>query len=259
MYRVVIAEDEDMIRKGLVYSIPWSKMECSVVGEARNGREGIEEIRKKKPDIVVTDINMPVMDGLTMLEQTAEFLYSAIILTGYSDFEYAKKAISFGVKAYLLKPLNMEEIWEAVEAAKRDCRVKGAYITSLKQKEELKQASPVKEYQKNPVEEALVRSMLSYIEENYGRKVLMQDVVDTFHYSETFLNRKFKDATGITFNEYLNRFRIQKALEFMQQEEMNINGIAWKCGFGDYKYFGSVFRKYMGCSPKEYLKSIIIE
>lgn len=257
MYRVMIAEDEDMIRKGLIYSVPWPEMECSVVGEARNGIEGIEEIRQKKPDIVVADINMPLMDGLTMLEKTAEIFYSAILLTGYSDFEYARKAISFGVKAYLLKPLNLEEMRQAVELAKRDCRVRGAYITSLKQKEELKQASPVKEYQKNPVEEALVRSMLFYIEGNYGRKILMQDVVDTFHYSETFLNRKFKDATGITFNEYLNRYRIQKALEFMKQEELSINDIAWKCGFGDYKYFGAVFRKYMGCSPKEYKNAII--
>jgi two-component system response regulator YesN len=69
------------------------------------------------------------------------------------------------------------------------------------------------------------------------------------------LNRRFKTATGLTFNEYLNRYRIRKALEFMEQGVSNINDLAVKCGFGDYKYFGSVFRKYMDCSPKEYLSA----
>lgn len=256
MYRILIAEDEDMIRKGLVYSIPWSEMDCCVAGEARNGLEGIEQIREKRPDIVLVDINMPVKDGLSMLEETRDIRYSALILTGYSDFSYAQRAIRLGVKAFLLKPLDLTEIREAVERAKLDCRVKDAYISSLQRKEELKQVSTIKHLEKSPMEQVLVRDMLSYIEENYRRKILMQEVVETFHYSETFLNKKFKEATGITFNEYVNRYRIQKALELLQQGNMSLNDVAYRCGFGDYKYFGLVFRKYVGHSPKEYLKAI---
>lgn len=256
MYRVLIAEDEDMIRKGLVYSVPWGDMDCCVVGEARNGMEGIEEIRQKHPDIVLVDINMPVANGLTMLEQTRDSRYSAIILTGYSDFAYAQKAIHFGVTAYLLKPLNMEELREAVEKAKKDCQVKDAYISRMNEKQELKQVSAMGGLEKNPVEKVLVKEMVAYIEENYGRKILMQDVVEKFHYSETFLNKRFKESTGTTFNEYLNRYRIQKSLEMLKKGEEDLNTIAWKCGFGDYKYFGSVFRKYVGRSPKEYIKAI---
>ncbi len=256
MYRVLIAEDEDMIRKGLVYSVPWQEMDCCVAGEARNGMEGIDEIRQKHPDIVLIDINMPVADGLTMLEQTRDCRYSAIILTGYSDFSYAREAIRFGVTDYLLKPLDMEELRSAVEKAKTDCQVKDAYISSLKEKKGLKEVSAMGDLRKNPVEKVLVKEMVAYIEENYGKKVLMQDVVDKFHYSETFLNKRFKESTGITFNEYLNRYRIQKSLEMLQKGEENLNTIAWKCGFGDYKYFGSVFRKYVGRSPKEYVKAI---
>lgn len=63
MYKVIIVEDEDIIRKGLVYSVPWAEMDCNVVGEAANGIEGLELIREHNPDIAVIDINMPVMDG----------------------------------------------------------------------------------------------------------------------------------------------------------------------------------------------------
>ena len=72
MYRVVIAEDEDIIRKGLVYSIPWADMGCTVVGEAANGVEGVALIQRLEPDIVVADINMPILDGLGMIRQTYE-------------------------------------------------------------------------------------------------------------------------------------------------------------------------------------------
>ena len=119
MYKVVIVEDEEMILKGLVYSIPWADIGCTVVGQGRNGVEGMEQIRLHRPDIVIVDINMPILSGTDMLRQThADYCYSAIILSGYSSFEYAKDAMAYGAIRYLLKPLRREELFEAVEEAK---------------------------------------------------------------------------------------------------------------------------------------------
>ena len=88
MYKVVIVEDEEMILKGLVYSIPWADIGCTVVGQGRNGVEGMEQILLHRPDIVIVDINMPILSGTDMLRQThADYCYSAIILSGYSSFE----------------------------------------------------------------------------------------------------------------------------------------------------------------------------
>lgn len=257
MYKVIIVEDEDIIRKGLVYSVPWAEMDCNVVGEAANGIEGLELIREQNPDIAVIDINMPVMDGFQMLENSYEqYNYAPIILSGYSDFEYAKRAIHYGVKGYLLKPLNMADMKEAVRLAKRECEIRGAWISHQKTKEDWESTSVLKDFQKQPVEDRLARRMLEYIFENYQQKIVMQDLVDHLNYSEAFLNRKFKDAVGTTFNDYLNRYRIQKALEMIREGELPIQDIAWKSGIGDYKYFRVVFRKYLGCSPKEYMKEI---
>lgn len=110
MYRVLLVEDEEIIRKGIRYSVPWEECGCSVVGEAENGAAGEEKIAELQPDIVITDITMPVKNGLEMIADTREkFNYIAIILTGYSEFEYAQQAIRNGVSDYVLKPLDMDE------------------------------------------------------------------------------------------------------------------------------------------------------
>ena len=100
MYKVLIVEDEDIIRKGLMFMVNWQQAGCVVAGEAADGLEGLEKIRETRPDIVIVDINMPVMDGLEMLEKSIqEYGYDAIIVSGYSEFEYARKAITLGVTA----------------------------------------------------------------------------------------------------------------------------------------------------------------
>jgi len=98
MHKVLIVEDEDIMRKGLMFMAKWHEVDCIVVGEAVNGQDGLEKIRKYRPDIVIVDINMPVMDGLEMLEKSIrEYGYDAIIVSGYGEFEYARRGISLGV------------------------------------------------------------------------------------------------------------------------------------------------------------------
>ena len=93
MYRVVVIEDEEAIRKGIIMSIDFSALNCILIGEASNGVEGIKLIQEKKPDIVITDVTMPLMSGIEMIEQTLEYNYTSIIISGYDEFSYAKKAI----------------------------------------------------------------------------------------------------------------------------------------------------------------------
>lgn len=257
MYKVVIVEDEQIIRKGLVYSIPWQEFDCCVVGEAGNGIEGIEAIKAYKPDILVADINMPIMDGLEMIQQTHEaYDYAAIILSGYSDFEYARRAIKYGVMSYLLKPLSKGELVDAIKSAQRECEVRQVYLNKQLNKEEWKNISLLKDYPTDHLESEVVKQMLEYIHNNYQNKIVMQDVVDSLNYSESFLNKKFKERVGITFIEYLNRYRIQRSLKLLKDKNNSIQDIASKCGNWNYKYFGTVFKKYMGCSPSEYLNEI---
>lgn len=258
MYKVVIAEDEEIIRKGLTYSIDWSSYGCFVVEEVENGKEGVEAIRMHNPDIVIADINMPIMTGLEMISETnEEFDYAAIILSGYSSFDYAQQAIELGVLGYLSKPLDINELKEAIVRAKKDLELKRAVQKNSVEKDEMKEINLFKDTQIKHYDNDIVNKMLQYVFENYSKKVLMKDLVDELNYSETYLNRNFKEVVGTTFNEYLNRYRIQKSLELLIGEnKMSIQEIGWASGIGDYKYFRKVFKKYIGCSPKEYLNRI---
>ena len=117
MYKVAIIDDEPLIVEGLSKTIAWDKWNCQVTGTAGDGKEGMELIREKRPDIVITDICMPKMDGLKMIAGLkSEFPeMQLIILTGYREFEYARQAIELGVARFLLKPSKMNELEEAIE------------------------------------------------------------------------------------------------------------------------------------------------
>ena len=102
MLRVLIAEDEDMIRKGLVYTTDWLSMGCVVVAEASDGKDGYEKILECRPDVVITDICMPFMDGIEMIKKASKQVkFKSILLTSYADFEYARRAIEARVCEYI--------------------------------------------------------------------------------------------------------------------------------------------------------------
>ena len=214
MYRVLLVEDEEIIRKGIRYSVPWEEYGCSVVAEAENGAVGEEKIAELRPDIVITDITMPVKNGLEMIADTREeYKYIAIILTGYSEFECAQEE---AVRSRIaLPPLSEEKVTDP-----------------------------------------LVLRIVAYLKENYQSKITLADLQEQFHYSERYINQKFQKELGTTVIDYLNRCRIQNALELIRKGELPISQIGWECGIGEYKYFSHVFKKYMGCSVREYQSTL---
>ena len=127
MYKVVIIDDEPIIVTGLVKLVPWASYGCEVAGTASDGMEGLELIRRIRPDIVFCDIYMPKMDGLMMTAALkSEFEDTELtILTGYRDFELLQQALRLGVARFILKPSNMEELEEAVEAMTARLKKKG--------------------------------------------------------------------------------------------------------------------------------------
>ena len=122
MYKMLIADDERIVREAVAELIDWESMDIEIVGLCRNGLEALDVIMDTAPDIVMTDIKMPGMDGLELIgkihqiDQRIQF----IILSGYQEFEFAKKAMQFGVRHYLLKPINEKQIIDAVQQIKQN-------------------------------------------------------------------------------------------------------------------------------------------
>lgn len=253
MYKVLVVEDELLIRKGLIFSFNWYEANCVIVGEAENGEEGLKKIVELKPDIVIVDINLPLLNGIAMIERTIdECQYSAIIVSGYSEFEYAKQALKYGVTEYLLKPLDHSELKSAIEKAIERREIRNVYFKISRNMADLKEINILDYKTDYGNSGGVIRKMLEYIENNYSCKIVMSDISKYLNYSETLLNRKFKEQMKITCNEYLNRFRVQKTIEMIREGSRYIYDIAEHCGFSSYKYYNIVFKKYVGCSAKDF-------
>lgn len=251
MYKVFLVEDEDIIRKGLRYVIDWQSVDCVVVGEADNGLDGIQGILALHPDIVLTDIKMTGMDGLEMLTSSIqESGYDAIIISGYDEFAYAQRAVSLGVTEYLLKPIDFDLLYSAVQKIVRKREEKHREETS-RTAQTVSDVLSVSE----PLQNKTVRHLLDYISSHYSQRISLVDVSAELNLSCTHLNTKFKTATGYTFNDYLNRFRIVRAVELLREGEMKVYEVADAVGFEDYKYFIRVFKKYVGYPPGRFSSS----
>lgn len=256
MFKLLIVEDEEMIRKGLRYTFDWTESDIIVVDEACDGEEGLAKIEALKPDIVLLDINMPIMDGLTMLKNSInDFNYSAIIISGYDEFNLAKEAIHLGVTEYLLKPLDNENLVKALEKAKKQVSIlrnQNIIVNSpseydelsIMQKKILKNVSSTSYY---------VNEMLKYVHSTYNKKITIQSLVDTLGVSSTYLNKQFKEETSYTFNDYLNRYRIRQAIKILKDNDAKIYNVAAEVGFKEYRYFINVFKKYTGCVPSDFV------
>ena len=117
MLKVLIVDDEAVVRRGIVLGIDWASLGCAVVGEAANGEEGLAAAERYSPNLIITDVRMPHMDGIEMMRVLRERGSTAhvIVLTAYNDFDYARSALRFGAADYLLKPFRDQELVAAIE------------------------------------------------------------------------------------------------------------------------------------------------
>lgn len=262
MYKILIVEDEDTIRKGLIFMVDWLKVNCVVAGEASDGEEGLEKIKEIRPDIVITDVKMPFKNGIQMLEESISLYgYEAIIISGYSEFEYAKKAITLNVTEYLLKPIDFGHLYQTIEKLITKIEVNQKLQEYMKSLDRMPMhTDPILDVQvmQSP-KTKYVGKMLEYIKVCYSQKISLNDLSKKYGLSCTYLNAKFKKETNYTFNDFLNRYRVLQAVELLKQDKMKVYEIAKTVGFQDYKYFILVFKKYIGCSPSKFLSTLYIQ
>jgi len=280
MYKILIADDEGTILKGLSGFIPWDTVGCEVSGVAKDGQEAIELIKSNPPDIVITDIKMPRKSGIDV----ARFIHEnypkikVIILTGFAEFEYARSALIYGVSDFELKPVSKSKLLESVRglAAKLDEERGGAhlgesamgqYIGKLYDIEKHVQAHDYdagrqsasslfeglnmyinKEHHFSPP----VERALHYIHENYNADLSLETVAAAVLVNPSHLSRTFKKETGDVVTDYINRIRIEKAKELLVFSDMLVYEVAEAVGFKDSAYFSLVFKKTTGASPKKY-------
>lgn len=261
MLRVLLVEDEDIIRKGMRFTIDWLGMNCVVVGEAANGQEGLDMILECRPDVVIADIYMPCMDGIEMIKKASERVrFKSILLTSYADFEYARRAIDARVSEYLLKPVNEEElarIMKKLEAEVEEAHQVENALGAMEQTEAEAGELNLEYYMKlDTSENRYISRSIGRIQTQYAQKLNMEGIAEELGVSASYLSRKFKEVTGQTFLDFLNRYRVQQAVALLNTGQYRISEISDATGFTDYKHFCSVFKKYTLQSPTKFLKTV---
>lgn len=238
MIKVMLVEDEVGTRNLLRIIVNWEEFHMKIVGEAQNGREALFRMQEEMPDLVVTDIKMPIMDGIALAEEIME-KYPAvkvIIVTAYDDFKYAQKALRAGAVDFILKPLKRQEVKDALLRVGR-------------------QIETVEEGAKD-----VIGQIRDYMEENYAQSSLsLSKVAEKYYLNSSYLSRTFRKKTGVPFVEYLNKIRIKHACDYLKSGNWKVYEIAEKVGIPNPDYFGRCFRKYMGISVNDYKKSKICE
>lgn len=253
MLKLLIAEDEDIIRKGLCYTIDWLGLGYVLVGEAANGEEGVEKICEAKPDVVIADIMMPKLNGIEMIRKARQNVnFRSIILTSYAEFEYARQAIELKAYDYLMKPVAVEELKSVVTKLKDEIekeQKKELLLIQQEQGMDIEQLSCSESYKNPYVQKAIELTKTKFME-----KLSIESVAKQLEVSSSYLSRKFREETGHTYLDFLNLYRIQQAVKLLDMGTYRVYQVSDMTGFTDYKHFCTVFKRYMNTSPTEFIK-----
>jgi len=243
----MIVDDEYNIRDGLVNAVPWESIGVKVVAEARDGTEGLEQARKFRPDVVITDISMDEMDGLVFSEalKAERPKTKIIILSGFGEFSYARKAIELKVSAYLLKPVAPEELLAAVAEAVKALETERERSVRLGETEEVPGL--------NPVSRATIRRAQEYLDTHYADYASgLESLAEHLGLTPAYLSKLFKAETGRNYSEALAELRIEKAKALLLQTNLKTSEIGLQVGYPNPQYFATAFRKATGLTPSEY-------
>ena len=239
--RVLVVDDEPLVRRGVAQGVDWAALSCEVVGEAANGEEGLAMARRLAPDLIITDIRMPRMDGIEMMNALRGEGCRArcIVLTAHSDFEYARSALLFGADDYLLKPFRDEELEHAV-------------LRACGRLAETAPATPAAQ-QERPEATGYVREAMDYIAAHYAdADINITTIARSIGISDGHLSHVFKKETSYTALGYLTLYRIHMARRLLADCRYKVYEVAGMVGYRDVAYFGSTFKKLTGLSANEY-------
>jgi two-component system response regulator YesN len=258
MLKVLIIDDEYLVRIGLRTTIDWKEYGMTVVGEAENGQQGIELAIRYAPDIILTDISMPILNGIEMMRQLRELRMSAkiIVLSGYSDFSYAKSAIEQGVSGYILKPIENEQLIEALLRVSQAIQQDQFSDFIVKRKLVLDIIKLLKKIrlQKTNTSSKLVNHARQLIHVHFEQELSVKWLADQLYISPYYLMHIFKETTQMTVKDYVSFYRIEKAKEYLRADKYKIYEVGAQVGYPDPQYFSQIFKKYTQLSPRQFIK-----
>ncbi|GAA0133352.1 response regulator [Paenibacillus sp. YSY-4.3] len=246
--RLLIADDERIISESLSTMEEWTERGIDVVGTAASGREVIDWLERTRIDLLITDIQMPDMNGLELMEHLHKHRpeIHMIVISGYEEFDYVKKAMKYRAAGYVLKPIDTDELLAIVD----DILAKN---TSRPQN--IEEADP--ELVPMTYHETVVERAIAYMHDHLDKDISLKEAAEQFHLTTQYFGQVFKSVTGQTFLSYLTQIRMEKACELLKNPELTQYAVGELVGYKDPRYFSKVFHKTYGMTPRDYRRQLV--
>lgn len=252
--KILIVDDEPMICAGLSEKIAWHDLGFQVIGTARNGIEAINMIMENAPDVILSDIRMPRMDGLELIAwiRKNQYRIEVILLTGYNDFNYAREGIKFDIVAYILKPLDRDELVEAIDKAKSKICLHNKINNYHSQEPHKKRDHDNLHTDFTQVDTSLICRVKQYVDHNYMNYINLKSTAAHFEVNPSYLSRLFTQQVDMAFTDYINQVRMTKAIRLLSDTRQSVCSVARCSGYQNVRYFYKLFKERTGKTAIEY-------
>lgn len=244
MSSILLVDDERWVRTALRKVIERSGHPFQVLKECSNGLEALDWLENNTAHVIMTDVRMPVMDGITLVKQLRERKQQTevVMISGYDDFPYLQFALRAQVVDYLLKPVEVDDMSRCLETIQgRLAKVDAAKPL----------AAPADEDE----QESPIRQAVRYIHSVLPGDITLQEVAAKVHLNPSYLSQLFKQQMKINFIDYVLEHRMEKAKQLLSQTTLRVSEIAERVGYSDLAYFSNAYKRITGMTPSEYRKS----
>jgi YesN/AraC family two-component response regulator len=244
MNRILIVEDERWVRTVMKKLSQKIDLPFEVTHELTNGIEATDWLDHNEVELVMTDIRMPVMDGIALLkDMRRKNIETAVILvTGHDDFEYAHQALRYGAQDYLLKPVTEEELQRCFQ---NWLDKQGRLQQQLKENQhvDINELSPVNQ-------------VIHHIESAVSKDMSLTEAASSVHLNPSYFCKLFKQETGINYRDYVTNVRINEAARLLETTSLRITEVSERLGYADLAYFSNTFKKIKGQTPSDFRKKL---
>ena len=247
-FSFAVAEDEEKMRDYLARKVAELDPRFECVGTAADGEEAVELVECRMPDLLLTDIRMPVLSGLDLVERIRRTNpdLRIVIVSGYSEFDYARRAIELGVDEYVLKPLDVESLRETLRRVRIRLEASAGQVEAEFALDGARAG-----------EEDLVKAVGLYLQEHYRQPYSLERLAEAFGYKTAYLLRLYRKATGSTPTQDVIRLRIEKAKRLLVgHPQLEIKQVAAAVGYEDPLYFSRLFKRETGLNPSAFKDSM---
>lgn len=242
MYTAIIVDDERLVLIDLKSTFSWNEFGFDLIGEFTKPLEAVEFIQKNKPDVVFTDIKMPKISGLQLMNIVKEFHPTClfVVVSGYDEFDYAQKAMRNGAIDYCLKPIEPNDSKDVLKRVRQE-------LDKLKEP-----FDPVLEKMKSTVNNADFENILTYINDNISHPLSLDEISERFFISKNYVCILFRKHLGTTFSHYISNTKMKYAEKLIKTTGLSFEQVSKAVGYKEYFYFSRIFKKTFGRSPREY-------